>query len=72
MADIELKGGTSLAKAHRVTRCFSEDLDITYDIRVIAPDLAARGEGRALSATRGQESRWTMKIRSRLASWVQE
>lgn len=34
-----LKGGTSLSKAYRVIRRFSEDVDLTYGIRAIAPDL---------------------------------
>jgi hypothetical protein len=33
------KGGTSLSKAYKVIRRFSEDVDLTYDIRAIAPDL---------------------------------
>jgi predicted nucleotidyltransferase component of viral defense system len=32
------KGGTSLSKAYGVIRRFSEDVDLTYDIRAIAPD----------------------------------
>ena len=34
---LTFKGGTSLAKAYHAIRRFSEDLDITYDIRAIAP-----------------------------------
>ena len=33
------KGGTSLSKAYQVIRRFSEDVDLTYDIRAIAADL---------------------------------
>src|SRR5258705_353855 len=33
------KGGTSLSKAYGVIRRFSEDVDLTYDIRAIAGDL---------------------------------
>ncbi|MCY4153197.1 MAG: nucleotidyl transferase AbiEii/AbiGii toxin family protein [Aestuariivita sp.] len=33
------KGGTSLSKAYRAIDRFSEDVDITYDIRAIIPDL---------------------------------
>ena len=33
------KGGTSLSKAYALIRRFSEDVDLTYDIRAIAPDL---------------------------------
>ena len=69
---LTLKGGTSLAKAFGVTRRFSEDLDVTYDIRAIAPDLVANGVAGALPATRSQERRWTREIRSRLNAWVQD
>ena len=69
---LTLKGGTSLAKAFGVTRRFSEDLDVTYDIRAIAPDLVANGEEGALPATRSQERRWTREIRSRLNAWVKD
>lgn len=34
------KGGTSLSKAYQAIGRFSEDVDLTYDIRAIAPDLA--------------------------------
>lgn len=33
------KGGTSLSKAYGVIQRFSEDVDLTYDIRAIASDL---------------------------------
>ena len=69
---LTLKGGTSLAKAFGVTRRFSEDLDVTYDIRAIAPDLVVNGEDGALPATRSQERRWTREIRSRLNTWVND
>ena len=42
------KGGTSLSKAYHVIRRFSEDVDLTYDIRAIAPDLVGEN-GEALS-----------------------
>jgi hypothetical protein len=64
-----LKGGTSLSKAYRVIRRFSEDVDLTYDIRVIAPDLAGVG-GEALPRTRSEEARWTTEVRKRLPVWV--
>ena len=69
-ADLTFKGGTSLAKAYHAIRRFSEDLDITYDIRAIAPDLLMDGEDEAIPATRSQERRWTREIRRRLPSWV--
>ena len=68
---LTFKGGTSLAKAYHAIRRFSEDLDITYDIRAIAPHLVADSGEEALPATRSQERRWTREIRARLAVWVQ-
>src|SRR5216684_7001762 len=37
------KGGTSLSKAYDVIRRFSEDLDVTYDVRQLIPELAGAG-----------------------------
>jgi hypothetical protein len=56
------KGGTSLSKAYQVIRRFSEDVDLTYDIRAIAPDLVGdNGEG--LPKTRSEEKRWSSEVR---------
>ena len=66
------KGGTSLSKVWRAIRRFSEDIDITYDIRGFAPDLVAGACDEALPPSRSQEKRWTKTIRSRLAEWVRE
>lgn len=41
------KGGTSLSKAYGIIHRFSEDVDLTYDIRAIAPDLVGN-DGKAL------------------------
>ncbi len=67
---LTFKGGTSLSKVWRAIRRFSEDIDITYDIRVLAPDLVADAGDEALPPTRSQEKRWTRTIRVRLAEWV--
>ena len=64
------KGGTSLSKVWRAIRRFSEDIDITYDIRGFAPDLVAGGDDEGLPPTRSQQRRWTRAIRPRLAEWV--
>src|SRR3990167_6021769 len=65
------KGGTSLSKAYQVIRRFSEDVDLTYDIRSIAPDLVGdNGEG--LPKTRSEEKRWSSEVRRRLPVWVAE
>jgi len=53
-------------------RRFSEDIDITHDIRSLAPDLVVRGDEEGLPPTRSQEKRWTKAIRTRLAEWVRD
>jgi hypothetical protein len=63
------KGGTSLSKAYGVIRRFSEDVDLTYDIRAIAPDLVG-ANGEALPKTRSEEKRWSSEMRRRLPEWV--
>ncbi|MAS13236.1 MAG: hypothetical protein CMH69_08035 [Nitratireductor sp.] len=65
------KGGTSLSKAYGVIRRFSEDVDLTYDIRALAPDLVG-DNGEALPKTRSEEKRWTSAVRERLPQWVAE
>jgi predicted nucleotidyltransferase component of viral defense system len=37
--DLTFKGGTSLSKAYKVIDRFSEDIDLTYDIRRPINDL---------------------------------
>ena len=36
-ADLTFKGGTSLSKAYKIIDRFSEDIDLTYDIRKLIP-----------------------------------
>ncbi len=69
---LTFKGGTSLSKAWRAIRRFSEDVDITYDIRTFAPDLVSGTGNEALPPTRSQEKRWTRAIRPRLTEWVRD
>jgi hypothetical protein len=65
------KGGTSLSKAYQAIRRFSEDVDLTQDIRVLAADLV--GDARdLLPDTVSQGRRWTSLIRKRLPVWVAE
>jgi len=63
------KGGTSLSKAYNVIRRFSEDVDLTYDIRAIASDLVGDADA-PLPASKSQEKRWSTQIRARLSDWV--
>ena len=66
------KGGTSLSKVWHAIRRFSEDVNITYDIRAFAPDLVAGAGDEALPPTRSQQKRWTRAIRARLLEWVRD
>ena len=63
------KGGTSLSKGYGVIRRFSEDVDLTYDIRSLAPDLVGE-HGDALPKSRSEERRWSKAVRDRLPDWV--
>jgi len=63
------KGGTSLSKAYGVIRRFSEDVDLTYDIRAIAPDLIEQAES-PWPTSSSQEKKWSRAIRQRLADTV--
>ena len=69
--DLVFKGGTSLSKAYNAIRRFSEDLDVTYDIRAFAPDIVGDSED-AFPPNRSQEKRWTKMIRKRLEEWTRE
>lgn len=66
------KGGTSLSKAYGAIRRFSEDIDLTYDIRAFAPDLVWQAGDEALPPSNSQEAKWSKAIRNRLPVWVSE
>lgn len=63
------KGGTSLSKAYGVIDRFSEDLDVTVDIRHLIHDLAGDGE-QPIAATTSQQRRWRKAIDEALSRWV--
>ena len=65
------KGGSSLSKGYQIISRFSEDVDLTYDIRVLAPDLVGSGLD-PLPPSHSQEKRWTKEIRTRLPVWINE
>ena len=65
------KGGTSLSKAYGAIDRFSEDIDLTYDIREIAPDLVAKTKD-GWPESNSQQKSWTKDIRTRLDRWVSE
>nr|WP_251372202.1 nucleotidyl transferase AbiEii/AbiGii toxin family protein [Rheinheimera oceanensis] len=68
--DLTFKGGTSLSKVYKVIDRFSEDIDLTYNIRKLIPDLI--GEGGELPASRSQADKWTQAVRHRLPGWIEE
>ena len=67
-ADLTFKGGTSLSKAYKVIDRFSEDIDLTYDIRKLIEDLI--GADGVLPASRSQANKWTKAVRERLPDWI--
>lgn len=60
-SDLIFKGGTSLSKVYKVIDRFSEDLDLTYNIRKLLADLV--DDGGNLPASRNQASKWTKAVR---------
>ncbi len=71
-ADLTFKGGTSLSKVYKVIDRFSEDIDLTLDIRKLIPDLIGdqfRGE-LVLPQSRSQAAKWTKAVRDRIPAWI--
>lgn len=66
--DLTFKGGTSLSKVYKIIDRFSEDIDLTYDIRKLIPDLL--GDDGELPTSRSQANKWTKAVRSRLPDWI--
>ncbi|MDR2891666.1 MAG: nucleotidyl transferase AbiEii/AbiGii toxin family protein [Deltaproteobacteria bacterium] len=66
---LTFKGGTSLSKAYKVIDRFSEDIDLTCDIRHLLPDMATTPEG--IPPTPSQAAKWTKAIRARLPQWIE-
>jgi hypothetical protein len=62
------KGGTSLSKAYDVIRRFSEDIDLTYDVRQLIPDLAGSDP---IPRSNSQADKWIKAINEKLAAWIQ-
>jgi hypothetical protein len=64
------KGGTSLSKAYHVIRRFSEDVDVTHDVRQLIPELI--GTVGTIPATPSQARKWRDAIDERLPKWIRE
>ena len=69
--NLVFKGGTSLSKAYGIIRRFSEDVDITYDIRALAPDLVGTDPD-PIPPNGNQRKKWAKEISSLLPVWVAE
>ena len=67
---LTFKGGTSLSKVYQVIDRFSEDIDLTYDIRNLVPDLLHAGD--PIPVTPSQEKRISGAVRTRLPQWITE
>jgi hypothetical protein len=67
---LTFKGGTSLSKAYRVIDRFSEDIDLTYDIRELVPDLLKGGS--SIPDSKSQGKKLTDAVRDRLPKWIDE
>ncbi|MCF7728032.1 nucleotidyl transferase AbiEii/AbiGii toxin family protein [Sulfitobacter sp. M22] len=65
------KGGTSLSKVYKAIDRFSEDVDVTYDIRKIIPDLID-DPAKPYPPNRSQAKKWTEVAQSRLSGGVHD
>lgn len=64
------KGGTSLSKAYGVIGRFSEDVDVTYDVRQVIPELI--GNGPPTPRSNAQAEKWRKAIDKKLPAWVKD
>jgi hypothetical protein len=64
------KGGTSLSKAYDVIGRFSEDIDVTYDVRELIPELV--GKDAPIPKSNSQAQKWRAAIDEKLAAWVRD
>ena len=71
-SQLVFKGGTSLSKVHGAIRRFSEDVDVTWDIRHIIPDRIGRTGGEPLPPSSSQAKKWAEAIRERLPRCLSE
>jgi hypothetical protein len=66
---LTFKGGTSLSKVYRIIDRFSEDVDLTYDIRELVADLLKQGN--PIPETSSQEKKISSAVRHRLPDWIE-
>lgn len=61
------KGGTSLSKGYDIIQRFSEDVDVTYDVRQLLPEFTAE---KTVPANNSQAKKWSDAIREKLPTWI--
>lgn len=66
---LTFKGGTSLSKVYKIIDRFSEDIDLTYDIREVVPELLR--DGNPIPASASQAKKITDRVRDRLPQWIE-
>ena len=66
---LTFKGGTSLSKVYKIIDRFSEDIDLTYDIREVVPELLR--DGNPIPASPSQAKKITNRVRDRLPQWIE-
>lgn len=66
---LTFKGGTSLSKVYKIIDRFSEDIDLTYDIREVVPDLLR--DGNPIPSSPSQAKKITDRVRDRLPKWIE-
>lgn len=66
---LTFKGGTSLSKVYGIIERFSEDVDLTYDIRELVPDLLK--DGNPIPVSGKQQQKITSAVRARLPDWIE-
>jgi hypothetical protein len=69
-AHLSFKGGTSLSKVYGVIDRFSEDVDLTYDIRRFLPEFNITPDG--IPPSKSKARSWTEEVREKLPAWIQD
>ena len=65
---LTFKGGTSLSKAYKIIQRFSENINLTCDIR----ELIKEAKDGVIPSSRSQADKWTEKVRKNLPGWIKE
>lgn len=66
--NLTFKGGTSLSKVYRIIDRFSEDIDLTYDLRALVSDVLDEGNPAPRSSSHARKI--TSVVRERLPRWI--